>query len=194
MKHQLGTRLKTLRKARQLTLVELSGVSGVSTSTISKIENGALSPTLDKIILLSEGLGISIVELIGEETGQAGESTPPNGRFSPARKGDGVLIETPNYDYLYLCQDLKKKQMVPILARVKSHDIQSFGDLIQHDGEEFLFVLEGEIEVHTEFYAPLSLSKGEGVYLDSTMGHGYLKTNAKDAEVICICTQPDMPV
>ena len=184
----LGQRVKGLRKARQLTLVQLSDISGVAVSTISKIENGALSPTLDKILRLASGLKLTIGQLIGEEN-LGNEKATPNSRFQPARMADGVKIDTPNYEYNYLCSELVNKRLVPIRAMIKASSIQEFGPLERHSGEEFLFVLEGEIEVHSEFYAPLSLSKGEGVYLDSSMGHAYVRKSETKAEIICICTE-----
>ena len=191
-KSEVGKRLKTLRKERQLTLANLAGQSGVSVSTISKIENGALSPTLDVILKLCDGLGVQISDLVtGSETASSRSSTP-NSRFSPALKGEGALISTPNYDYLYLCPEVKNKFIVPIIARVKARDMASFGNLFRHGGEEFLFVLEGQVEVHSEFYKPITLTKGDGVYLDSAMGHGYLSTGEADAEVLCICTEPQV--
>jgi len=188
-KSEIGKRVKQLRKAEGLTLVELAARSGVSVSSISKIENGALSPTLDVILKLCDGLSVAIGDLVtGAEEEQA-RSNAPNSRFAPAMKGDGALISTPNYDYLYLCPDVKNKQFLPIHARVKARSETQFGDLVRHGGEEFLYVLEGEVEVHSEFYEPLILKKGDGVYLDSTMGHAYINTGDEDAEVLCICTE-----
>ncbi|GHF37281.1 XRE family transcriptional regulator [Seohaeicola zhoushanensis] len=191
-KSEVGKRLRSLRKADQMTLAELAERADVSVSTISKIENGALSPTLDVILKLCDGLGVKIGDLVtGGETGNARLSTP-NSRFSPYFKGDGALISTSNYDYLYLCPEVKNKFIVPIIARVKARDIQSFGELFHHGGEEFLYVLEGQVEVHSEFYEPVILNKGDGVYLDSAMGHGYLSTGDGEAEVLCICTEPQV--
>ncbi len=188
----LGARLRKLRRARQLTLSELAAQSGVALSTISKIENGALSPTLDKVSRLANGLNITISQLIGEDNSVAAEP-PPNSRLVPARTDDGILIDTQNYEYRYLCGELKNKRMIPIRARIKAATMQEFGPLERHGGEEFLIVLEGTIEVHTEFYAPVTLQRGEGIYLDSTMGHAYLSAGDVDAEALCICTEVMRP-
>lgn len=187
--HALGTRLRQLRKSRQLTLSALASLSGVAVSTISKIENGALSPTLDKVLRLANGLDLSIGQLIGEEEVGSGQSGP-NSRLLPARGNDGIVIDTQNYEYRYLCAELTNKQMVPIHARIKAADLNEFGPLERHGGEEFLIVLTGEIEVHTEFYAPIRLSRGESIYLDSTMGHAYVSVGEQEAEVCCVCTEP----
>ncbi|APE45966.1 transcriptional regulator (plasmid) [Sulfitobacter alexandrii] len=185
----LGARLRHLRKSRQLTLSTLGALSGVSVSTISKIENGSLSPTLDKVLRLAEGLELSIGQLIGDEQSDF-DKPAPNSRMVPARLEDGIVIDTQNYEYRYLCSELTNKRMMPIRARIKTSDIHRFGPLEQHGGEEFLVVLEGSVEVHSEFYAPVTLNKGECIYLDSTMGHAYLSAGKEEAEVICICTDP----
>lgn len=191
--HVLGARLRKLRKAQQLTLSELAAQSGVALSTISKIENGTLSPTLDKVLRLASGLKINITQLIAEnESGDA--DSPPNSRLVLARSNDGIIIDTANYEYRYLCGELKNKRMIPIRARIKSGTIQDFGPLERHGGEEFLIVMEGVIEVHTEFYAPVTLKRGEGIYLDSTMGHAYLSAGEEDAEALCICTEVMRPL
>lgn len=94
---ELGTRLRQMRKARHYTLTDLAARSGVAVSTLSKIENGPLSPTFDKVLRLAKGPGISIGRLIGEE---AAEDAPrPNSRFLPARHGESVTIDTGNYEY-----------------------------------------------------------------------------------------------
>ncbi|MEP2953095.1 MAG: cupin domain-containing protein [Sulfitobacter sp.] len=80
--------------------------------------------------------------------------------------------------------------MVPIHARIKASNLKQFGPLERHGGEEFLIVLDGAVEVHTEFYAPITLQRGESIYLDSTMGHAYISAGTKDAEVCCVCTDP----
>jgi transcriptional regulator with XRE-family HTH domain len=188
----LGSRLRKLRRAQQLTLSDLAAQSGVALSTISKIENGALSPTLDKVLRLANGLNITISQLIGEDSSVVAEPLP-NSRLVPARTNDGIVIDTQNYEYRYLCGELKNKRMIPIRARIKAATMQGFGPLERHGGEEFLIVLEGTIEVHTEFYAPVTLQRGEGIYLDSTMGHAYLSAGDVDAEALCICTEVMRP-
>ncbi|WP_158971630.1 helix-turn-helix domain-containing protein [Chachezhania sediminis] len=192
-KSEIGKQVKQLRKAEGLTLVELSSRSGVSVSSISKIENGALSPTLDIILKLCDGLDVAIGDLVTGAGEEQARIATPNSRFATAFRGEGALINTPNYDYLYLCPEVKNKFMLPIHARVKAGSLTEFGDLVRHGGEEFLFVLDGEIEVHSEFYEPVTLKKGDSVYLDSAMGHAYITTGKTDAEVLCICTEPHPP-
>ena len=69
--------------------------------------------------------------------------------------------------------------MVPILTRIRAKDIGIFGEPLKHKGEEFIFAFEGTIEVHLQFYNPVTLKAGQGIYIDSTMGHAFI---AKDCD------------
>ena len=189
-KQGFGVRLRALRKSKGFTLADLAALTDVSVSTISKAENGAISPTYDVILRLCKGLDVSVAQLVADDDGGPSEDPTPRGRFAVSRHGQAVKIDTRSYDYYYLCTGLKKKTMVPILARIKSHSVQEFGTLLTHAGEEFLFVLKGTVEVHTDYYQTETLSVGEGVYLDSTMAHGYVATGDEEVEVLCVCTSP----
>jgi len=158
-------------------------MSGLATSTLSKVENNQTSLTYDNLLKLAEGLGVNIAELFAAE-----EIRPISGRRTITRSGDAKLQKTPNYDYHYHGTDLLGMRMIPIHVRVKARNIEEFGDLLRHSGEEFIYVLEGEIEVHTEFYEPVRLKRGESIYLDSTMAHGYVSVGDQDADILGICS------
>lgn len=186
-----GARLKARRKAQKMTLSELAKVSDVSASTISKVENDAVSPTYEIIVKLARGLSATISEMFGEPA-----STPPVGRAPRGwqvvgRQGDGIRLETETYDYLYLCSELVVKSMVPCIVRIKARTLADFGPLTHHRGEEFIYVLKGKIELHTEFYTPSVLNEGDFVYIDSTMGHAYLQGSDEDAVVLGVCAGGD---
>ena len=81
--------------------------------------------------------------------------------------------------------------MVPILVRVKARSIEEFGDLLRHSGEEFIYVLEGTIEVHTAVYEPVVLKAGESIYLDSSMGHAYISVGEGQAKILGVYSGAD---
>ncbi|MEQ8742997.1 XRE family transcriptional regulator [Parasphingorhabdus sp.] len=178
--------MRSIRHSQGLTLEEVAKATGVARSSLSKVENGQMSLTYDKLLQISAGLQVDISALFGASNG-----SPEGlgiGRRSLTREGEGVKVETKNYDHLYLCADLAKKRMQPVLCRIRAHSVQDFGELVSHSGEEFLLVLEGEIEVATEFYAPVRLAVGEGVYIDSGMKHGYLSASKEDALALLVCS------
>lgn len=191
---QLGQRVRELRKLQKKTLQDLGKTTGLSKSTLSKIENAALSVSYDNLLKLAEALSIDVSELFAE--GVTEPIVQSNSRRSVARKGTGDVYETDKYRYEILCSDLSPRKMFPIVATLRAHSISSARDLIRHSGEEFIFVLEGRVVVHCEFYSPITLEPGDGLYFDSAMGHGVLSGGDKDAKILWMATsaRPDSQV
>lgn len=169
-----GASLKQLRKTNGWTLADVSKRTGIPPSTLSRIENDRVSPTYDLLARLSQGLSVDVAQLVSSAESPAAASLEQRGRRSLNRVGDGELIEMSNHTLRYLSTDLLKKQVTPILCEYRARTLEEFGDFMHHAGEEFLFVLEGAVELHTEYYAPVILKAGESIYFDSRMGHAYL--------------------
>jgi transcriptional regulator with XRE-family HTH domain len=186
----LGKVLKGLRARHEWTLREMSERSGIPVSTLSKVEHDRLTLTYDKLLQLSQRLGIRISDLFAEPAGPV--ETPVTARRSIGRLDHAVQVTTPNYDYHYLCPELRRKRMVPIITIIRAKTVEQFGELVRHPGEEYIHVLEGRIEVHTEFYDPVVLEKGESIYIDSNMGHAYIVAEGCDeATVLGVCSSAD---
>jgi transcriptional regulator with XRE-family HTH domain len=192
---QLGLCLKAARQARGLTLKQVAEKTGMALSTLSKVENGLMSLTYDKLLQLTSGLKMDIAELFSPAAPARSDAAPVTARRSISRAGQGQIVNTKFYTYTYQCTDLIGKRMVPMLAEVRARTLEEFGPLLRHAGEEYFMVTRGTIAVHTEFYAPEILHEGDGMYIDSTMGHAYLNAGeAPSALGICLCTSesPDL--
>jgi transcriptional regulator with XRE-family HTH domain len=186
----IGSLLRSLRARNDWTLREMSERSGIPVSTLSKVEHDRLTLSYDKLLSLSQRLNIRMSEMFAETEADADPSVMA--RRSIGRIEDAVRVTTPNYDYYYLCPELRRKRMIPVLARVRAKTPEEFGDLVQHSGEEFIHVLEGAVEVHTEYYDPVLLKAGESVYLDSNMGHAYTVAEGCDEVLLLgICSSSD---
>jgi len=186
----LGTVMKSIRSRNGWTLKEMSAKSGIPVSTLSKVEHDRLTLSYDKLQQLSQRLSIRMSDLFAEDE----ENGAPRvtGRRSIGTIDQAVRVTTDNYDYHYLCTDLRQKRMIPIITRIRAHSASEFGDLVRHQGEEFIFVLEGEVEIHTEFYDPVALKTGQGIYLDSSMGHAYVVAEGyEEALVLGVCSSAD---
>ena len=186
----IGSLLRALRARNGWTLKEMSKRCGIPLSTLSKVEHDRLSLTYDKLLQISQRLNIRMSELFAEE----GSSPEPavTARRSIGRIEDSVRVTTPNYDYFYLCPELRRKRMIPVLTRVRAKSLEEFGELVRHSGEEYIHVLEGRAEVHTEFYDPIVLEAGESVYIDSNMGHAYIAAEGCDeALLLGVCSSAD---
>jgi transcriptional regulator with XRE-family HTH domain len=186
----LGTLLRGLRMRNDWTLKEMSQRSGIPVSTLSKIEHDRLTLSYDKLLKLSQRLNIRISDFFSEPTGEAPVEGPAvTARRSIGRLDEAVRVETANYDYYYMCPELRRKRMVPIVTRIRSKSVVEFGELVRHLGEEYIYVLKGPVEVHTEFYEPVMLQTDESIYIDSTMGHAYVVPEGHDeALVLGVCS------
>src|ERR1700733_9020918 len=186
-----GTALKSLRKRNKWTLADVAKRTGIPPSTLSRIENDQISPTYDMLLRLGQGLSIDLSQLLSDAPAEVSSDQP--GRRSVNRIPDGETVPMSNHTLRYLSNDLLNKQMTPILCEYRARSLQEFGPLMRHDGEEFLFVLEGELELHTECYAPLALKAGESIYFDSRMGHGYVARGTETCRALSMCTVPGHP-
>lgn len=188
----LGERIRRLRHERHWSLRELEQRSTIATSTLSKVENGILSLPYDRLQSLASAFGLSLSEFFAAEPPSA--SVPAAvARISWARRGSGEIVDSGTYLSHFICTNLRAKRMVPILTQVKARNLAEFGRLLKHEGEEFVFAHQGRIEVHTEFYEPEILEQGEGVYIDSRMGHAYTNAGSGEAWIVSVNTNPILP-
>ncbi len=177
----LGARVRELRKARDWTLEQAASQAGLARSTLSKIENGQMSPTYEALKKLAIGLEISVPQLF----------TPPekeqvNGRMAITKSGEGNAQATTTYEHELLAETLTKKQMLPYRARVRARSMEEFDGWVRHDGEEFLYVLTGVIKLYTEFYEPVEMRRGDSAYYDAAMGHNVVSVSAEDATILWV--------
>lgn len=186
-KPSLGNIVRHIRNSNGWTLAQMSAQVDIPLSTLAKVEKGHLTLTYDKLRDLSEKLGMSLSDFLNAMPTEA--PTKGMARRSVGKGSDHVLtVETKNYDYRYLCTELRSKIMIPLISRARAKSLEEFGELLRHPGEEFVFVIEGAIEVHSEFYDPITLQAGEYIYLDSEMGHGYIVTGGfEEATVLAVC-------
>lgn len=186
----LGTLLRGLRSRNQWTLKEMSERTQIPLSTLSKVEHDRLTLTYDKLLQLSQRLNIRMSELFAEPERDSGKAV--TARRSIGTIEQALRVTTDNYDYYYLCTELRRKRMIPLITRIRAKTPAEFGELIRHPGEEYVHVIEGRIQVHTEFYDPVSLDTGQGIYIDSQMGHAYIVDDGcEEATVLGICASAD---
>lgn len=159
----IGARLKALRVGAELSLSALASASGVSKSNISKIENGLISPTFEMMEKISLGLGVSTSVLLSRGvSGQIG--------ISLARAGQGIEMDDPQYRFEFLFSELQNRRMVPFVATVTSDGARSKAPA-SHKGEEFFYVLSGEVDFLNGDTARTAMGPGDAVYFDSREPH-----------------------
>lgn len=181
---RLGERVRALRKAQNMSLAEAARKAGLARSTLSKIENEQMSPTFDAVRKLARGLGVTVPQLF----------TPPQEQASGDRmiatpRGAGRTHLTGTYEH-ELLRTPDHARMLPYRAWIRARDLSDFDGWVRHDGEEFLYVLSGDIRFFSEFHEPLDMHPGDSVYYDATMGHNIVSTGPEDAQVLWITSLP----
>jgi len=173
----IGRRLRELRKENDWTLAEISQRTGISVATLSKLENGKTELNFSSVNKLAEGLNLPVTELTNPQP-------RARGRRAITMGGQGVVFRTEEMDYEVLCNELAHQDQAFLKARVKVRAIPEGLDWHRHAGQEFLYVLKGQLELHTELYEPLLMKAGDSVVFDSSMGHHYVSRGKSDAEIL----------
>lgn len=177
----LGSKIHFLRKQNNLTLEQLSQKSGLARSTLSKIENNLMSPTYDAMLKLAAGFEIDIAGLFKDPL----EACKGELRVV-TRKDQGKRHDLPLYKHQLLAFEKDNKRMQPFLTRITATEVSEFSARSSHQGEEFIYVLEGAIRLFTGDAEPCDLSTGDSVYFDSSLKHCCISTSEKSAIVLWI--------
>jgi mannose-6-phosphate isomerase-like protein (cupin superfamily) len=152
-------------------------------------ERGLMALTYDRLTQVAVGLGVDMSALLGAH----GKTFRP-GSIAVARRGEFQLQETPTYSYEILFPELWRKAMTPMTGFVKARSRMEFSRFVRHAGQEFLHILSGQVTVHFEGRDAVTLSAGESMYFDSSMGHVYTSTSEQDARVLVVCLGEKEPL
>lgn len=177
----LGIRVRELRKAKGWTLEQAATQAGLARSTLSKIENGQMSPTYEALKKLALGMAISVPQLFTPAA-----QPQVSGRIAVTKSGEGQAHATATYEHELLAGGLTKKQMLPYRATIRARAMEDFNGWVRHEGEEFLYVLTGVVRLYTEFYEPVDLRRGDSAYYDASMGHNVISLSEDDATILWV--------
>ena len=165
---RVGERVKALREQKGLSLKELADLTGFSTALLSQMENHLVSPSLGTIIKLAKALGVRVGDFLGETEGEPFTIVRKDERKKVSRfaSKEGVKY---GYSYEALGFEKKDRHMEPFIVTLEPATVKTSKTSV-HDGEEFIFVLDGEMEVilgnHTDVLYP-----GDSIYYDSNIPH-----------------------
>ena len=181
----IARNIKTLRKQREITLEKLSALTGLTKGYLSKIERSRKAPpysTLNKIAL---ALDVDAAFLLGERLDKSKDT-----RISFTRKNQGKVVnimtslsEGSLYGYVYeaLASDKPGKNMEPYIIE-PSFDEEA---IFQHEGEEFMYVLEGRHELIYDGKKHI-MEEGDCVYFDASVPHTGKSLGKKKAKLLAV--------
>jgi transcriptional regulator with XRE-family HTH domain len=165
-------RLKRVRLQRRLTLTDVAASTGISKSTLSRLENGQRRPTLELLLALSQAYRVPLDDLVG-----APEVGDPRIRLKPGRvKGRTVLPLTRQPD------GTQAWKIVIPTSKVAPQ-------LRAHDGHEWIYVLSGHVRLLLGEH-DLVLGPGEVAEFDTQVPHWFGSTGQEAAEILSIFGRP----
>ena len=165
---KVGEKIKDLRTAKGMSIEDVSNKSGISESTLTKIEDHTISPPLGNIIRLAKVFDVTVGEFFGDSADSPFCIVRSDDRKSVSRfaSTDGKSF---GYSYEALGQHKKNRQMEPFLVTLTPAEVPQV-EPNQHVGEEFIFVLEGKVDVRLADHTD-TLNPGDSIYYDSNMPH-----------------------
>lgn len=175
-----GRRLRGARKKYGWTLSDVAQRSGVSVPTISRAERGQLALSYEKFSALARALKMDMSDMFAEADDAGGELQGP----IVTRAGQGVAYRGLAFTYEFLATQATGKQMSPILGTVHARAVNGPEDFARHEGEEFVYILNGALDVHFETGEVVHLARGDSLYFDSRIGHAYVSTSRQLARTI----------
>ena len=172
-------RIKRLRLSKKITLDSLAKMTGFTTGYISRIENSENAPPISTLSKIAQALEVDISFLLFEERA----SSPKN--MVIVRKDDPRELTERKASYGYRYEALASKKTGKNMEPYILYPDFEYNTIFQHEGEEFLYVLEGRIEFvyGDERYA---LEPGESMYFDAHIPHSGVSTGDKKAKVLII--------
>jgi transcriptional regulator with XRE-family HTH domain len=180
-KPSLGERIREAREMRELTLEDLSSRTGISVETLERVESGDATPPLGALVRVGKALEMQMGYFISGAADQPICVVRAESRPKVARRTQKAAEQ---YGYVYesLAPEKANRLMEPFLVTMNP---TKFGDLSSHDGQEFIFVLEGEISVRVEEDVEV-LRSGDSVYYDSSHPHLVKCHGQKPAKILAM--------
>jgi transcriptional regulator with XRE-family HTH domain/KaiC/GvpD/RAD55 family RecA-like ATPase len=182
----LGDKIRTLRKKLGMTQKELAEQVGLTPSFISQLEKNLISPSLDSLLKLSEKLNTQpIYFLMDAESGPLQKMV-----IKPSERQDIHLQEIKGTDVKLqlLVSDVLNRRMEPYLLTMKESAVIN-GHFYSHKGDEFAYVIEGELEVEIQDEKQL-LRQGDSLYIGSTFPSKWVNIGKGDAVLLWVLSPP----
>ncbi len=184
----VGGKIKQIREMKKVSIEELAERSGMDTSMILKIEEEKNVPSLAPLIKIARALGVRLGTFL-DDSDNYGPVVVRSGEYPKGARFTSQTSEAREHlNFFSLAFDKAGRNMEPFIVDIEP-GLQSDYMLSSHEGEEFIYVLEGEIEINygKEVYR---LAKGDSIYLDSIVLHNVHAGNNQSAKILAVIYAP----
>jgi transcriptional regulator with XRE-family HTH domain len=176
---QIAQRLKAIRDINGISMESLASYLGIKISEYQEIENGKTDISVALLIKISQKLNVELSALLTGEN-------PRLHQHCVVRKGHGAHVErVKQYTYESLAYNFIHKKAEPFLVIVKPESADLPPNFNSHPGQEFEYILEGDMAVYFEDHV-LELHAGDSIYFDSTHKHAMKALNGKPVRFLAL--------
>lgn len=181
---KLGSKVRELRQTKHYTLQDVAAKTGLSKPFLSQIENDHVVPPVATLLKLAKAFHVGLAYFFQDEVG--------SDKIAITRSNERVRVEKrPHHrkgevNYVYETLETKKtnKQMEPFLVEFPVQDTSEMV-FVNHDGEEFLHVLEGTLEFRSVDRVEV-LEAGDSIYFESDLSHSFRCLGQKPARAFVV--------
>ncbi len=177
---EVGSRIRQLRKERGISLEDLSSLTGFDVSDLEDIENGKQKPQLGTVMKLSKALDAAVGRLVSGLGTKLYSITRKNDRKQVSRSASKTNKKN-IYAYMSLAPEVHGRHMEALIVQLEKNEEK---EISVHNGEEFVFVLEGvaNLTIANESY---DLEPGDSAYYLSTTSH-YITAKTEKATILAV--------
>lgn len=188
-KNAIGNKIRQLRESRKMSVEELADASQTSVEQIEHLESGALIPSLTPLLKIARGLGTRLGTFL-DDVPQTGPVVVRSGQSENiiCFSGNTPGSSTSTLEFFSLGSNKQDRHMEPFVIDVHPSQTEEC-KLSSHEGEEFIYVLTGNIEVcyGKDQY---SLNGGDSIYYDSVVPHYLYASGNDDAKILAVVYTP----
>jgi transcriptional regulator with XRE-family HTH domain len=184
-----GGKMKTLRESLGLSTEELAERCDCDVAMIERLEAGELAPSLAPLIKITRALGVRLGTLLDDDTNVGPVVTRRDEAQDTTRmKGLSTMSDAGELDFFALAAGKSARHMEPFIINVVPHGDEEHG-LSTHEGEEFIYVLDGSIEIAygKDRYV---LTPGDSIYYDSIVPHEVSAHDDTAARILAVVYAP----
>jgi transcriptional regulator with XRE-family HTH domain len=185
---QVGEKIRQLREIKEISIEELASESQLSVELVEKLESGSLVPSLSPLLKIAKALNVRLGTFL-DDAPQTGPVVIKSGKSENVIRfsGENTNLKESKLEFYSLASGKTDRHMEPFLIDVHPPVSDDY-ELSSHEGEEFIFVMNGEIEVLYGKDTYL-VSEGDSIYYDSVVPHE-LHAHIDDAKILAVIYTP----
>jgi len=184
----VGVKIETIRNQKNITIDQLAERCGFSVDMMTRIEQDQSIPSLGHLIKVARVLGVRLGTFLDDMDNLGPivtrKSTLRQG-ISFSNKNSGTNA---NLDFYPLASDKSGRHMEPFIVDIKPSQLKDF-NLSSHEGEEFIYVLSGNVEISYGKQTYL-LAEGDSIYYDSLVDHHVHSADQAPAQILGVVYAP----